>query len=593
MELLSAVVTTGIYCRPGCAGRPHPGNVRDYALAAAAEADGFRACLRCRPYRAAQPLSWSGPEIVCRAVQLITDGALDGGTEDQLGRRLGVSGRHLRRLFVGELGLTPDQLARSRRAHFARRLLDDTDLTVTDVAFAAGFGSVRQLNRACRDVFRAAPGELRARRRVTDRLVADGGLSLRLPYAGDLDWKALLAYFEARAILGVEAVDGDVYRRTVVVDGRSRGHRAPPGRPRPAPAASAPSPLGAAHSPGAPGAPHPQPRLRPGRTAGAAVPRPALGCAGSCLSRPPAARYLGPVRDRRAGRHWPADLRPSRHHPHRPFGRAGGASRSPVWDRCACPTASRRPTAWPRPTSAGWASPRPASRRFAPSPGPSSDGSVRLDRSAGLDELVASITAIPGLGHWTAHYVALRLGEPDAFPARGRGHPRRPCGQPVPTPDRPPDDRWRPWRALAATYLWAAAQPRVGPGHAQDGPAGGPGQQAPASRRTRRPPSGIQPGAQPPVGAEPVWRASSHGGGGRPVRPFAGDRRRAARRGLAGKATGIMPSMLRPVADVDEWQKCQYVKGYCHRSAPAGADQPRVLAGGRLGRDTGEVACKG
>src|SRR3984957_4036227 len=99
VEALSAVVTTGIYCRPGCAGRPHAGNVREYALAAAAEADGFRPCLRCRPYRSAQTVSWTGPELVCRAVQLITDGALDGRTEAHLASRLGVSGRHLRRLF--------------------------------------------------------------------------------------------------------------------------------------------------------------------------------------------------------------------------------------------------------------------------------------------------------------------------------------------------------------------------------------------------------------------------------------------------------------------------------------------------------------
>jgi AraC family transcriptional regulator of adaptative response / DNA-3-methyladenine glycosylase II len=163
VQSISAVVTTGIYCRPGCAGRPHPGNVKEYSLAAAAEADGFRACLRCRPYRAAQPVSWTGPELVCRAVQLITDGALDGHTEDQLAARLGVSSRHLRRLFAAQLGVTPDGLARSRRVHFARRLLDDTDMPIADVAFASGFGSVRQLNRACQEVFRADPSGLRAR----------------------------------------------------------------------------------------------------------------------------------------------------------------------------------------------------------------------------------------------------------------------------------------------------------------------------------------------------------------------------------------------------------------------------------------------
>jgi AraC family transcriptional regulator of adaptative response / DNA-3-methyladenine glycosylase II len=217
----SAVVTTGIYCRPDCSARPHPENVHRYESAAAAEANGFRACLRCRPYRTDQPVGWVGPELVCRAVQLILDGALDDGRETELGARLGVSARHLRRVFVEHVGVTPDQLARSRRVHFARRLLDDTDLPIIDVAFASGFGSVRQLNRACLDTFREAPRALRARRRKSDRLVADGGLTLRLPFTPPLAWPEMLAYFAARAITGVESVsiDEQIYRRTVLVDG--------------------------------------------------------------------------------------------------------------------------------------------------------------------------------------------------------------------------------------------------------------------------------------------------------------------------------------------------------------------------------------
>jgi AraC family transcriptional regulator of adaptative response / DNA-3-methyladenine glycosylase II len=220
MPTFSAVATTGIYCRPGCSGRPHQGNVREYSLAAAAEAAGYRACLRCRPYRTESPIDWAGPELVCRAVQLIIGGALDDGvTEQELGTRLAVSPRHLRRLFGEHLGVTANQLARSRRTHFARRLLDDTDFSVADIAFAAGFGSVRQLNRACQEVFHAAPKELRARRRVSDRLVADGGITLRLPFQPPLDWDSMLGYFEARAIAGVEAVSGRTYRRTVLIDG--------------------------------------------------------------------------------------------------------------------------------------------------------------------------------------------------------------------------------------------------------------------------------------------------------------------------------------------------------------------------------------
>lgn len=219
MTTYSAVVTTGIYCRPGCRARPHAENVRTFELAAGAEAAGFRACLRCRPYRAAGPVAVDAPELVCRAVQLIIEGVLDTGTEAALGARLAVSPRHLRRVFNDHLGITPDQLARSRRAHFARRLLDDTDMAVADVAFASGFASLRQFNRQMREVFRAAPSELRVRRRRADRLAADGGLTMRLPFQAPFDWDTMAAFFASRAVPGVESVSGGVYRRTISLDG--------------------------------------------------------------------------------------------------------------------------------------------------------------------------------------------------------------------------------------------------------------------------------------------------------------------------------------------------------------------------------------
>jgi AraC family transcriptional regulator of adaptative response / DNA-3-methyladenine glycosylase II len=120
---------------------------------------------------------------------------------------------------VSHLGVTPAALARSARVHHARRLLDDTDLSVLEIALASGFGSVRQFNRACKEIFRATPRELRARRRKSDRLVADGGLPLRLAFLGELDWETLARYLAARAIPGVEAVEAGTYRRTIWVDG--------------------------------------------------------------------------------------------------------------------------------------------------------------------------------------------------------------------------------------------------------------------------------------------------------------------------------------------------------------------------------------
>jgi len=205
--------------------------VRTFELAAAAEAAGFRACLRCRPYRVAGPLSCGAPELVCRAVQLIIDGSLDEGDEAALAARLGVSSRHLRRWCGEHLGVTPDQLARSRRAHFARRLLDESELGQTDVAFASGFGSLRQFNRAMREVFRASPTDLRGRRHRADRLAADGGLAMRLSVQAPFDWDAMLAFFAERAVPGVEAIEGRVYRRTISLDGAAGVLEVQPGGP--------------------------------------------------------------------------------------------------------------------------------------------------------------------------------------------------------------------------------------------------------------------------------------------------------------------------------------------------------------------------
>jgi len=220
MDPIVGVVTTGIYCLEGvCGGRPKLSNVRRFTNAVAAEAAGLRACHLCRPYRREPMSTWVGTELICRAVRVILDGALHGGTEEDLARALGVSARHLRRRFLEEVGTTPVQLARSSRAHFARRLLDDTDLSITEIAFAAGFGSVRQFNRTMREIFRETPRELRARRRKADRLAADGGLALRLPVTREVPADVFLALLGEQAIPGVESVQADVYRRTIEVEG--------------------------------------------------------------------------------------------------------------------------------------------------------------------------------------------------------------------------------------------------------------------------------------------------------------------------------------------------------------------------------------
>ena len=455
MSGVAGVVTTGIYCRPGCGARPRSDHVTRFPLAASAEAAGYRACLRCRPYRWPQSLTWSAPELVCRAVRLILDGALDGGTEVELAARLGVSARHLRRLFTAHLGATPDGLARSARVHFARRLLDDTDLTVTQIALAAGFGSLRQLNRACQEVFRESPRQLRARRRKADRLVADGGLLLRLPFRPPLDWEAMTAYFAARAIPGVEHVSASVYRRTIVVAGDPGVLELSGGGDDHL--------LLRAHLPHWEELVHVVQRARHIANLDFDLDQPA-----SRLIRDP---IVGPLLVLRPGLRPPGTWDPFETGVRAIIGQqvtlAGAntlagrlverlGTRVPGLEDLglthtfpAASTVAGADVAGLGLTQARERAIRAFSRAV-------SEDVVRLDRSIGLERLVADMTQLEGLGPWTAHYLALRLGEPDACPTTDLGLQRA-----LPRHllrDASLDqvaERWRPWRALAAIHLWA------------------------------------------------------------------------------------------------------------------------------------------
>ncbi len=213
---VEAVATTGIYCRPECSATPLPHNTSSYPAPIAAEAAGYRPCLRCRPDRHLRSVeATDAPLPVQGAVSLISAGFLDRFDEAALADRVGYSTRQLRRLFEQHVGATPDFVARSRRAHFARRLLDETDLSMTIIAGAAGFGSVRQMNRVMEQIFRFTPKELRAKRRKRDVLAVDGGLQLRIPTGSLLDVDQIVAHLQPRLTPGVESLDGTVYRRTV------------------------------------------------------------------------------------------------------------------------------------------------------------------------------------------------------------------------------------------------------------------------------------------------------------------------------------------------------------------------------------------
>lgn len=213
---VEAVATTGIYCRPECSATPLPHNTSSFTAPIAAEAAGYRPCLRCRPDRHLRSIEVSAaPLPIQGAVALISSGFLDRFDEAALADRVGYSTRQLRRLFERHVGATPDFVARGRRAHFARRLLDETDLSMTVIASASGFGSVRQMNRVVEQIFRFTPSELRSKRRPRDVLTVDGGLRLRIPTGSRLDVDQITTHLRPRLTPGVEALDGNVYRRTV------------------------------------------------------------------------------------------------------------------------------------------------------------------------------------------------------------------------------------------------------------------------------------------------------------------------------------------------------------------------------------------
>src|SRR5882672_2806171 len=213
-----AVTSTGIYCRPVCPARTSKNsNVRYFATAAAAAEAGFRPCLRCRPEAAPGTPAWLGTSaVVRRALRLIHDGALDDTSVETLAGRIGVGARHLHRLFVQHVGASPIAVAQTRRLHFAKRLLDETDLPITQIALAAGFGSLRRFNNAFQVSYRHSPRELR-KRRSSDAASGDE-VVLRLAYRPPYDWQQVRKFLAGRALPGVERVDEGGYARTVRTD---------------------------------------------------------------------------------------------------------------------------------------------------------------------------------------------------------------------------------------------------------------------------------------------------------------------------------------------------------------------------------------
>jgi len=224
-RIFVGVTSTGIYCRPVCPARPaKPEHCRFFASAAAAQEAGFRPCLRCRPETAPELGPWRGTcNTVSRGLALIAQGDLDGNEAniDSLAERLGVGGRQLRRLFQQHLGASPIAVAQTRRLLFAKQLIHETHLPMSHVALAAGYGSIRRFNETFRALYNRPPSVLRRARKSerTSGSQSNTGVTVRLRYRAPYDWHSMLSYLAARAVEGIERVEGERYARTVMRHG--------------------------------------------------------------------------------------------------------------------------------------------------------------------------------------------------------------------------------------------------------------------------------------------------------------------------------------------------------------------------------------
>ncbi len=453
------VTTTGIYCRPVCPART-PGRLRCvfFRSAALAEREGFRACFRCRPEIApGRSRVDAVSAVVAGAVARIDEGALNEGSLDDLARELGVTGRHLRRAVHEELGVSPIELAQSRRLGLAKQLLQDTGLTMTEVALSSGFASIRRFNASFQTRFGRSPTEVR-RASASSRGGREGAFVVTLGYRPPLDWPALLGFLRPRAIPGVEHVGDAEYSRTVAVGAHAGtvAVRADPEK----------NVLRAELSVTlAPALPAIVARLRHLFDVDA---RPALVAAHLRVDR-----ALAPLVARRPGLRVPGAFDPFEvcvravlgqqvsvaaattlaGRLASSFGTAHASPGSPL--RHVFPTASRLARASERELAAiGLTSARAAS--LAALARGVASGAVRVDRGVDVAGTMIELQRLPGVGPWTASYVAMRaLGSPDAFPEGDLGL-RRALGDVSAREVFARAERWRPWRAYAAMHLWTS-----------------------------------------------------------------------------------------------------------------------------------------
>jgi AraC family transcriptional regulator of adaptative response / DNA-3-methyladenine glycosylase II len=465
-RLFVGVKTTGIYCRPICPARtPKRQNVRFFPSAAAAQSAGFRPCLRCRPETSPDLAAWRGASnTVARALSLIEEGALDEADVEALADRLGVGERQLRRLFRKHLGASPIAVAQTRRVLLAKQLIHETRLPMAEVAMAAGFGSVRRFNETFQQLYERPPASLR-RLGGPDQTASDGeAVLLTLPYQPPYDWEAMLGFLRLRAIPGVERVGRSRYERTLAIGGQIGVIRVEPAAksrlavsvrfPRitalPTIIARVRRVFDLAADPAAI-AEHlgQDPALAPLVAA-----RPGLRVPGAWDGFELAIRaILGQQITVAAARGLAAKLVAAHGEPI-PAGLAADGlthvfptpQRLAGADFAALGMPKARAAALAAMTEAVVADPL----IFGP--------------RRSLEEAIDALKALPGVGEWTAQYIAMReLREPDAFPAADIGLMRALADEtgrrPSPAELSARAEAWRPWRAYAALHLWSSEAP--------------------------------------------------------------------------------------------------------------------------------------
>lgn len=454
---VTSVTTTGIYCRPSCpATTPKRSNVTFHPTAAAAQLAGFRACRRCRPDASPGSPEWNvRSDTVARAMRLIGDGMVDREGVAGLAARLGYSERQLHRQLVAEVGAGAQALARAQRAHTARTLIETTDLRVCQVAFAAGFASIRQFNDTVRAVFAATPRELRQRAATRGATAAAGTMALRLPTRRPFDGRRLLELLGSKALPGVESYDGRTFRRALLLPHgeatvevvpapdhvlatlRLEDHRdVVPAVSRvrrlldlDADSAAVDALLGE------------DPLLRP-----LVVSRPGVRVPGAVDGPEMAVRAVIGQQVSVAGARAVAGRLVAAYG--KPLTRPDGGltHHFPAADALA----AADPAALPMPRARGRTVVALAQ----------AVASGRLDLGHGADRAAtqAALLDLPGVGPWTADYLRMRvLGDPDAFLAGDLGVRRGlqrlgAAGDPRSAARRA--ETWRPWRAYAVVHLW-------------------------------------------------------------------------------------------------------------------------------------------